>query len=892
MKTRILIYCFYIYLGLLFGGFSLGGQEKIERRITLPPHQQLSFNNFHLVTSQFRPKIGVALSGGGLRGLAQIGVLKVFEEQNIPIDYIAGTSIGCIIGGLYSIGYTADEIDELTQKIKWTEIFLDTPDRQVMFLEQKDDFPKPLFQIRMDGLNAYIPQSVSQGQKLSMLLNELILRGRFNPHNSFDDFEIPFRGVATDLKTGEKVVIDRGDLGQVMMGSSAVPPLFPPVTFGDKFLVDGGLVDNIPTDVIKNMGADIVIAVNTVSPLRTEEQLSLPWDQADQMINIMQRSVNQDLLKLADIVIRPDLSNRLPYDLNNLQDVISKGKTAAQAVVDEIKQKINNYKLDAYDSESFLCASVKIEGNKHLSEKSVENLIIAKEGEEISERDVVRDLRKLYRSGFFSHVEANFVRDKKLVDITYIVDENPVIKSIEIQGNNIIPDSAIFSVMDLHSSQLMNSSILEADIQNILKIYRAQDYSLADLRSCYYDTESGILTIEIHEGRIDEISVVGNKRTKDFIVMRNFPLKKGDVFNLSKAKEGISNIFSTGLFNRAYLSFYINNPLSGVQINLEEKKYLLLKFGAHYDYENKTSGFVEIQDDNLMGINTKTSLLALYGSRHQLYQYRLRQDRVWTSFFTFKFNFHYKKDLYYLNYTDDDVGSYSDRRIGGFFSIGQQLYKFGTLSAEARIEKVKITPFVYPEYAPLEDILEENIDLRTITLSSIVDTQDKFPFPENGKYHHLYYETAGRLLGGKLSYVKIYSSFESYYTYEGKHTVHPRIAAGVADETLPFSQRYKLGGDKTLFGYRENELAGRAFLSGSLEYRYKTRMFKYFDTYLSMRYDFGNTWAKNQSIQLSDMIHAFGGALALNLPFGPLEVSYGRTSAGLNRIYVSLGHRY
>jgi len=885
-------YCFYICLcNIVLVGF-IFSQASIDKKITLNYYRNIFGKNISEYTSQFRPKIGVALSGGGLRGLAQIGVLKVFEEEGIPVDFIAGTSIGCIIGGLYSIGYSASEINDITERINWTEIFLDTQDRQYRFLGQKDDFPKPFFRMRMDGLKAYIPRAISQGQKLSMLLNELILRGGFNPHNNFDEFKIPFRGVATDLKTGEKVVIRQGDLGQVMMGSSAVPPLFPPVKFGDKFLVDGGLLDNIPADVVGEMGADIVVAINTVSPLRTEQQLGLPWDQADQMINIMQRPVNREMIKFADVVVKPDLNNRLPYDVDSLSKVILSGRKAAQNAVRILKERIENYELDRYDGETYLCFSLIIEGNESLSKTYIEEVLESKPGMRMSEKDIVKDLRRLFNTGFFSNVEAHLKGEGKGIELTYSVKENPIVEEIKINGNHVIPDSIIFSQMKLTGASILNFKTLEVDFQNILKLYRSNDYSLADIQSFHHDTLHKQLILTIEEGKIDQVTVEGNERTRDYIILRDFPLQKGDVFSLSKAREGITNIFSTGLFDRAFLSFYIRNPGSGVQINLEEKKFILLKFGGRYDYENKTSGFLEIQDDNLLGSNTKTSLIALYGARHQLYQYRLSQDRVLTSFFTFKFNFHYKKDFYYINYFDEDVGNYSDERVGGSFSIGQQLYKFGTLSAEARIEKVRIYPHVYPQHSQLEGILEEDIDLRTITLRSIVDTQDKFPYPENGKLHHLYYETSGKLLGGKLSYVKIYSSFESFYTYRGKHTLHPKFAAGVADETLPFSQRFKIGGDKALFGYREDELAGRAFISGSIEYRLKSRALKYFDTYFSMRYDTGRMWAKNQSIQLSDLIHAWGSTLAFNLPFGPMEISYGRTTKGLSRFYFSLGFRY
>ena len=154
-----------------------------------------------------RPKIGLALSGGGARGFAQIGVLQVLEENNIPIDAIVGTSIGSIVGGLYSAGYSPDQIENITENIDWTSIMVDTPPRTNLFVAQKQERGRAILQIRFKGTKIELPRAITPGQKLSSILTNLTLRADFQTSLNFDQLKIPFRALACDLITGRKVLL-------------------------------------------------------------------------------------------------------------------------------------------------------------------------------------------------------------------------------------------------------------------------------------------------------------------------------------------------------------------------------------------------------------------------------------------------------------------------------------------------------------------------------------------------------------------------------------------------------------------------------------------------------------------------------------------------------------
>ena len=241
-----------------------------------------------------RPKIGLALSGGGARGVAHIGVLKALEELRVPVDYIAGTSMGAIVGGLYASGMSPEEIERWFRGVEWRYLLSDAPPRESRSFRSKErDFL--LNQNIEVGISqqgqVQLPAGLIAGQKLIIKLRELTLPVR--GIEDFDRLPIPFRAIATDLETGEKVVLDKGQLAEAMRASMAVPGVFTPFRAGGRLLVDGGLSSNLPIETVKAMGADIVIAVDLRTDLRKEAELGSAFAVTNQMLDIL---INRETL--------------------------------------------------------------------------------------------------------------------------------------------------------------------------------------------------------------------------------------------------------------------------------------------------------------------------------------------------------------------------------------------------------------------------------------------------------------------------------------------------------------------------------------------------------------------------------------------------------------------
>jgi NTE family protein len=279
-----------------------------------------------------RPRIGLVLSGGGARGAAHIGVLKVLEQLRVPIDVIAGTSMGAVVGGLYASGLSAHDIEKIMTSIDWQDAFRDRPARADLDLRRKEEDETFLvkFPLGVRDWHIVLPKGLIQGQKLSATLRRLTLPvARIT---NFDELPTPFRAVATDLESGESVVMGSGDLTSAMRASLSAPGVFAPVERDGRLLVDGGISDNVPVDIARSMGVDVLIVVDVGSPLLTRKQLTSATAISNQMLAILIRhNADAQLATLTpkDVLIQPALGNASAFDFGAFAKLIGVGQTAA-----------------------------------------------------------------------------------------------------------------------------------------------------------------------------------------------------------------------------------------------------------------------------------------------------------------------------------------------------------------------------------------------------------------------------------------------------------------------------------------------------------------------------------------------------------------------------------
>ncbi|MFO6424526.1 patatin-like phospholipase family protein [Motilimonas sp. KMU-193] len=371
-----------------------------------------------------RPKIGLALGGGGAKGAAHIGVLKVLEELNIPVDYIAGTSMGAYVAGMYASGLSAAEIEQRMLGTDWHRGFSDQVKRESLSYRKKQQAQQFILQsdIGFDGKKIALPHGVIQGETMARLLRESTLN--LPNLTSFDQLPIPFRAVAVDLALMQPYVLQSGNLANAMQASMSVPGVLRPMEIDGRFLADGGIVNNLPVDVLKEMGADIVIAVDIASPLMPKEQLDSYFMVLDQLSNFMTQSSTQkqiDLMTEQDILLQPAIDKFGTGEFERMAEILPLGQAAAQRQRDKLAglsvsaQEYQQYLLskstkraEIPTGEVFIVDRVEVETDAKLAEETILSRVEVVAGQPYTDTKLEQNIESLYAEGIFERVDYSF----------------------------------------------------------------------------------------------------------------------------------------------------------------------------------------------------------------------------------------------------------------------------------------------------------------------------------------------------------------------------------------------------------------------------------------------------------------------------------------------------
>ena len=354
-------------------------------------------------------RVGLVLGGGGARGLAHVGVLQVLEEQGVQIHAVAGTSMGAIIGGLYAAGYRASQIERIALGIDWERVFSDDAARQQRSMQRKQDDRLGLIGASAGLKNGklVLPAGILTGQQISLLLQRLFL-----PRADIRDFDrlpIPFRAVATDIVSGEAVVMRRGNLAEAIRASMNVPGIFAPVEWEGHQLVDGGLVNNLPVTVMRQMGVDYIIAVPVSAPMLGKDKLGSLIDVTDQLTRMMiaqNESYQEDFLTDADVLIRPDLSEIGSGDFNKASLAIAEGRKAAEGFLQRFRQWCGRERPlpSPMVAQTQQIAAIQVENDLPLAEETVLQRLRQPLGQPLDVEQLEADIERIYGTGLYQKI--------------------------------------------------------------------------------------------------------------------------------------------------------------------------------------------------------------------------------------------------------------------------------------------------------------------------------------------------------------------------------------------------------------------------------------------------------------------------------------------------------
>lgn len=348
--------------------------------------------------STIEEKIGLALSGGGAKGIAQVGVIRMLENEGFRPDMITGTSIGSILGGLYAIGYSIEDLESLAMDIDWEYYFDDELERNFYAIEER--YTAERYQLRFPLVNGKIelPTGIVKGKKIALLLSRLTIpaHGIYN----FDEFDIPYRAIATNFETGEAIAYGRGDLADAMRASMSIPSVFVPCEIDSCILIDGGVTRNLPVQDVIKLGADKVIAVDIGAPLYDRESLESIMDVLDQTSSYRIAESNKRQAKLADLVITPGISDISALSFDKNKTLMKRGKAAAAEKLEEVKALIGERAplkpRGVYIPEKFEVAELQITGCDEKAVKRIRNFLQIKAGKKYTLDGIESRLKKLY----------------------------------------------------------------------------------------------------------------------------------------------------------------------------------------------------------------------------------------------------------------------------------------------------------------------------------------------------------------------------------------------------------------------------------------------------------------------------------------------------------------
>lgn len=375
------------------------------RRILLSFLLFLVCVNIHAQEERVRPKVGLVLSGGGAKGFAHIGAIRVLEEQGIPIDYIVGTSMGAIVGCFYAMGYSPDQIEDIILAQDWVNVLSDYVDRRYIPLYDRDEFDRYAFSLAINKHGVSLPQGVIAGQNIMKIISKYTIP--FQGEEDFSKFPIPFACVAANIVDGKEVVLKKGHIVKALRASMAIPTAFAPVAIDGKLLIDGGMRNNLPVDVALKMGADVIIAVDLQEKNKEFDELGEMSSIFNQGLSFLGLPKYYANLKDIDVYIKPKLSNYSIVDFNSADSLIALGYQSAHKLkpqLDSLRDKIGLCRLipqalvPLKSKDSLYIESISVSGLKSIDKSTVLGKFNVKPKSKTSLGDIENGINRLYAS--------------------------------------------------------------------------------------------------------------------------------------------------------------------------------------------------------------------------------------------------------------------------------------------------------------------------------------------------------------------------------------------------------------------------------------------------------------------------------------------------------------
>lgn len=819
-----------------------------------------------------RKSLGLALSGGGARGIAQIGVLKAFEDKGVPIDYIVGTSMGAIVGGLYSAGYSPAYLEALVKTLPWNELtsLQENTRRQDLFLEQKRVRDRASLTLQFDGLRLVIPKSLSAAQELTETLDKLALSAPYHHKKSFSDLPVSFRAIAADLVTGKREVLSKGSLSAALRASAAVPLLFFPVDIDGKQLVDGGLVSNIAVDVLNEQSPDVSVAVNTLGVLyQQKSDVDLPWKVADQIMGIMMQEQNEKQLRKAQVVIKPNIGNRESGDFKNLSPLIIAGYQAGLELADSLLKLIdveqsNDIDISGYEIETISPTPLA---------ECVRTVLY-------SESKVKAALKAALNYDYFTDAFAEV--DTLQKKVRYHFTPVPNCSIVKVMSKN---DSSVmrFVTPNFQVQPMTNRAgreVIERLVQELKQIY-----PLLHVESCQVSADTLFITID--EGRLSEIRYkLSRGWTNRSVIEKEVQFDTRSPLLMSKIEQTMNGLYNTGIFRR--VAIWAERDVDSTStmktvltIQMNEKFSEQLRIGFRVDDMYAAQLLLDFRNENFLGTATELGGWVTVAERISSAQAEYHAHRLWDTYFTFFTKaFYHSRKLFAtdIRFSSASVPSdrneraeYGQQHYGITAALGRQIYRDGNIFFEFTHQNAML--FDNDGIAP-----NQRASLTSLKTRFTIDTRDNPFSPSKGSYTEIYFDFYPQFLGNPVTFSKFLLSHQETQRFSKNARGRWGFNLGFADDFTPFTEQFSLGGIGASFsipfyGFRFDDFRGRQVIVARYDVEFPSPIQLVVPTTMSLQYNLGNIWTKSSRIALQEFTHGVGAELILKTPLGAARMA-------------------
>lgn len=809
-----------------------------------------------------RPRLTLALSGGGARGIAHLGVIQRLEEAGIPPDGIAGTSVGGLIGALYCGGLEVSEIRSLLSRVNWASLLLDEPERRSLLLARKEEHSRHLLTIRLgQSLTPVVPGAIAPGQKLYRQLLQLTLAAPFHPQTNWDDLPVPLRITATDLKSGKPLVFDGGDPALAIRSSMSLPLLFEPVDLDTLQLIDGGISENIPVMTARRMGGDVTLAVNVTASLQKPDAPWQAWQIVDQVTTILEKQANVESLRAASLIITPDVDDYPAVPTGSIDSLIAVGATAAEGVIDSLRRLLGPEPLP--DDDEVIVISGIDEPDADLPSSPFEW-----RSQNVVRIGSVREyLRRLYREG--TVLRASAVYDDSKSRLRFTVERTPILRRIDIRGAAGVPDSTLQACFNCGVGSRFDFDLCRRAIRLALKKFRDAGYCAATIREVSFDPAEGVLFVIFDPGVLREIEFAGLKEVSRLWLDQEVPLAPGKPITRGGLIEGANNLYATGLFRSVYPTLVPPKPGEQgwkVRMVVSEQPAPLIRLGLVYQHEHQTRGFAEVASSNLLNYGGRSVLFTSVGARDQRHQIEAANDKLFGKPISFNLAVSYNERTRDRFDAHRKSGEYRETRWGGKFTVGGQAWSWGQLALYSQIHQHDAN------YASGKVSYRAFVNGAEVAL----DTEDRTPYPNRGVKFTASAEAAAKYLGSEREFSSLHGAWEWFGTHR-RQTVAVRSSMAAVSGDAPFDRQIRLGGLHSFPGLHLDEIVSTRQITGGLEYRYDMLSRFLADSYVGTRYDFAAVWrSPGKPPGADEWLQSVAFYFALDTVLGPVHLQWGR----------------